>query len=172
MLRRPQAASPFRPGPSSWSSPPPHRRRAYSPKPDRPQPGASVLWSRKHFLSYEAQRARSCFCRNRARFIHIIQFSCPGAGQFFYCFSHSSGWKPTSTRSPSTRIGRLTSIPSVASRVSCSSSVMSFRRSLRPRALYNCPEVLKNFFSGSPLAFHHAFSSSRVGRSSLMSRGV
>lgn len=43
---------------------------------------------------------------------------------FYFNFSHCSSLKPTKTVSPSTKIGRLTSIPSVESRVNCSSSLM------------------------------------------------
>lgn len=49
--------------------------------------------------------------------------------------SHSAGLKPTSTKPSPTRMGRLTSMPSVASRASCSSSVMVGSFSFRPSAL-------------------------------------
>ena len=44
--------------------------------------------------------------------------------------------------------------------------------SFRPKARYSMPEVLKNFFSGRPLCFHQARSSSWVGFSSLILRTV
>ena len=53
------------------------------------------------------------------------------APYFSSAASHSAGLKPTSTVSPSTTIGRLTSMPSAASRRSCSASGMSGRRSFR-----------------------------------------
>jgi hypothetical protein len=74
------------------------------------------------------------------------------------------------TKSSPTRMGRFTSIPSVASRASCSSSLISGSLSFRPRALYWRPLVLKNFFRGIPLFSHQPRSSSAVGFSSLISR--
>ena len=47
---------------------------------------------------------------------------------------------------------------------------MAGSRSFSPRALYCRPLVLKNRFTGRPLAASHRASSSRVGLSSLMSR--
>ena len=65
--------------------------------------------------------------------------------------SHSPCRKPTSTLSPSRRMGRFTSMPSLASRASCSSWVMWGSLSFRPKARYCWPLVLKKRFRGRPL---------------------
>lgn len=68
---------------------------------------------------------------------------------FYSSFSaQSASLKPTNTTLPSTSSGRFTSIPSVASRASCSSSVIAGSLSFSPSTLYCRPLVLKNFFKG------------------------
>ena len=68
----------------------------------------------------------SCFAQKRTRNLHT-----PGSASslthtdFLYtACSHSASRNPTFTNESPTRIGRFTSIPSVASRASCSSSLM------------------------------------------------
>ena len=110
---------------------------------------------KKHFSLFNVQKSAVLFLQGPALLLFILSNSSSVWQAALLFFSPILlARKPTRTRSPSTRTGRLTSIPSVASRVSCSSSVISFKRSFSPRDLYSCPEVLKNFFSGSPLAFH------------------
>ena len=88
----------------------------------------------------------------------------------FRCAAQSASLKPVRMKPSPTRIGRLTSIPSVASRSSCSCSLMAGSLSFRPMDLYSRPEVLKNFFRGRPPRCYHWCSSSAVGFCSLMLR--
>ena len=78
----------------------------------------------------------------------------------YFKFSHSASLKPTRTLSPLIRNGLFTSIPSVARSLSCSSSLISGNLFFSSMDLYNCPLVLKNFFSGKPLFSYHSFNSS------------
>ena len=65
-------------------------------------------------------------------------------------------------------MGRFTSIPSEASRASCSASSMPGSLSFSPSSLYFWPLVLKNRFSGRPLRLCQSPSSAAVGGLSLM----
>lgn len=71
--------------------------------------------------------------------------------------------KPTRTKPSPIRIGRFTIMPSDASKLYCSSSLMVGSLSFSFSSLYNCPLVLKNFFSGKPLFLCQSFNSSTVG---------
>ena len=83
---------------------------------------------------------------------------------------HSLSLNPTKTKLSPTTSGRLTSIPSVARSFNCSSSDILGSFVLSSIDLYNSPDVLKNFLSGSPLILCQAASSSKVGLSSFISR--
>ena len=76
------------------------------------------------------------------------------------------------TKPSFTRTGRFTSMPSLAKSFSCSSSDISGSFSFRDKARYARPLVLKNLRSGSPLAFHQAYSSFSEGRLDWISRSV
>jgi len=83
---------------------------------------------------------------------------------------HSVSLKPISTKSSPTRIGRLTNIPSLASRESCSSSVIDGSFFDNSSALYCKPLVLKKRLRGRPLFAYQSRNSASVGFSVLMSR--
>ncbi len=113
----------------------------------------------------------AAFSRQTTACIHSDKISPQSYSCVFKILApHSASLNPTSTKSSPTRIGRFTSIPSVARRAYCSSSLIDGSLSFKFIFLYRRPLVLKNRFRGSPLRACQSFSSSAVGFCSLMWR--